>query len=330
MNRPRSGLSIPAVTGRPHPRNRHSERYDFAKLQKDCPELTPFIISHPCGGDTINFSDPAAVKTLNRALLKSQYGLTHWDIPDGYLCPPIPSRADYIHHLADLLSEANPEYIPRGPEVRIVDIGVGANCVYPIIGSAEYGWSFVGTDIDPISIRWARNLISTNRTLHRKIECRQQRSPLQHFTGVIEETDFFHASMCNPPFHASAQEAAAGTLRKIRNLGGKAKDGLALNFGGKSTELWCVGGESGFVRRMIAQSAQHAKKFLWFTSLVSKRGSLPSILQALRAVQAVDVRTIAMAQGQKQSRIVAWTFLTPNERSEWRLQCQHRGSDRSS
>jgi 23S rRNA (adenine1618-N6)-methyltransferase len=185
----------------------------------------------------------------------------------------------------------------------------------------------VGTDIDPVSIRWARNLISRNRTLHGKIECRQQPSPCQHFTGVIGETDCFHASMCNPPFHGSAEEAAAGTLRKIKNLGGHTKDGVTLNFGGKSTELWCEGGESGFVRRMIQQSVQHRQKFLWFTSLVSKRGSLPSILQALRAVRAVEVRTIPMAQGQKQSRIVAWTFLTLGERSEWPKRQRQYGGD---
>jgi 23S rRNA (adenine1618-N6)-methyltransferase len=304
--------------GRPHPRNRHGERYDFVRLVQSSPELAAFITSHPLGGDTIDFSNPVAVKTLNRALLKSQYGLTSWDIPPGYLCPPIPSRADYIHHLADLLAEGNPAGVPRGLAVRILDIGVGANCVYPIIGSAEYGWEFVGTDIDPVSIAWAQELVAANTSLAGKLECRLQRSPAQIFDAVIKSSEKFDASLCNPPFHASAEEAAAGTLRKIRNLGAKRNPDVVLNFGGKSTELWCAGGEAGFVQRMITQSVQRRDQILWFTTLVSKRGSLPAIYRTLAAAKATDVRTIGMAQGQKQSRIVAWTFLDAAQRQVWR------------
>src|SRR5687767_15119006 len=189
-------------SGRPHPRNRHGERYDFVALVKASPELSRFVIVHPCGGDTIDFADPEAVKSLNGALLKAHYGIENWDIPPGYLCPPIPSRADYVHHVADLLSDGEPDNIPRGSKVRIFDVGVGANCVYPIIGSAEYQWRFVGSDIDPVSIEWARRLIATNRILRSKLECRQQRSSAQIFAGVIGAFEQFEASMCNPPFHA--------------------------------------------------------------------------------------------------------------------------------
>ena len=41
---------------------------------------------------------------LNRAILMHHYGVKSWDIPAGYLCPPIPGRADYIHSVADLLA----------------------------------------------------------------------------------------------------------------------------------------------------------------------------------------------------------------------------------
>jgi 23S rRNA (adenine1618-N6)-methyltransferase len=46
----------------------------------------------------------------------------------------------------------------------------------------------------------------------------------------------------------------------------------------------------------------------WFTTLVAQSAHLPAIRHALKAAQAADVRIIPMAQGQKQSRIVAWTF----------------------
>jgi 23S rRNA (adenine1618-N6)-methyltransferase len=281
------------------------------------------VIPHPSGGDTINFADPVAVKALNRALLKDQYGIEEWDIPPGYLCPPIPSRADYVHHVADLLSDGNAENIPRGSKVRIFDVGVGANCVYPIIGSAEYQWRFVGSDIDPVSIEWSRRLIAANRILRHQLECRLQKSSTQIFAGVIGPCESFEASICNPPFHSSAREAAGGTLRKLKNLGRATGEKVVLNFGGKSNELWCDGGEAGFVQRLIVQSARVARQFLWFTTLVSKRGSLPAIYQNLKIVDAAEVRTIAMAQGQKQSRMVAWTFLQPKERSRWRERRQN-------
>lgn len=85
-----------------HPRSRHRDRYDFEALVRDTPELQPLVIGDPSGSASIDFANPAAVKLLNRALLKTCYGVSHWDIPPGYLCPPIPSRADYLHHLADL------------------------------------------------------------------------------------------------------------------------------------------------------------------------------------------------------------------------------------
>ena len=314
MNPAKRRTKTAHVPGRPHPRNRYSERYDFVELVTACPELGPFVAPHPCGGDTIDFSNPEAVKTLNRALLKSRYQIAHWDIPKGYLCPPIPSRADYIHHLADLLSEDHDGQIPRGPGVRILDVGVGANCVYPIIGSSEYGWRFVGSDIDRVSIKWGRKLVAANPPLSHRVELRLKPASSRIFDQVVGPDERFDASICNPPFHSSAHDAAAGTLRKLRNLGAKPRDPAVLNFGGKATELWCDGGESGFVRRMILQSAQRRAQFLWFTTLVSKRGSLPAIYQALTAAQAVDVRTVPMSQGQKQSRIVAWTFLDESQR----------------
>lgn len=300
-----------------HPRNRHRGRYDFAQLIKASPALASFIVPHPDGGETVDFFDPAAVSALNAALLKNDYAFGAWSVPPGYLSPPIPGRADYIHHLADLLAEDAQGTIPRGPGVKIFDIGVGANCVYPIIGQGEYNWSFVGTDIDRKAIAWAARLAAGNPVLARQIDCRFQPSSAEMFAGVIKPEEIFAASMCNPPFHASAEEAAAGTLRKLRNLSDAAIDKPVLNFGGRSNELWCPGGESAFVRRMIAQSAKLPGTCLWFSTFISKASNLPAVHNALRSARAAEVRTIDMAYGQKKSRIVAWTFLRPEARRNW-------------
>ncbi len=229
------------------------------------------------------------------------------------MCPPVPSRADYLHHLADLLA-ADAGEIPRGRAIAGLDVGTGANLIYPLLGAQVYGWRFVATDIDAVSIRWARRLAAQNPSLAAPIDCRQQSAPEAIFSGVIAPEERFAFSVCNPPFHASAEEAAAGTARKLKNLGAEKSAAPRLNFGGRSHELWCRGGEAGFIQRLILESARLPELCVWFTTLVSKRGSLPGLYRSLEKARVADVRTIPLFAGQKQSRVVAWTFLPASER----------------
>ncbi len=311
-------MSRGAVKQGLHPRNRFRSGYDFPALVLASPALARFVAPHAHGELSINYADPSAVKALNQALLKQAYGIASWDLPGGSLCPPIPGRCDYVHHLADLLAGAGDASIPRGASVRVLDVGVGANCIYPLLGASEYGWSFVGTDVDPASLRWAQRLARAQAPLAGLIEFRLQPVASQCFAGVVRPGEHFAASMCNPPFHASAAAAATGTLRKVRNLRGAGATRAAarpvLNFGGRAGELWCPGGELGFIRRMIGESAMLPRACRWFTSLVSKSVHLPPLYQALKYAGARDVRTIGMAQGRKASRILAWSF-EPREAS---------------
>jgi 23S rRNA (adenine1618-N6)-methyltransferase len=291
-----------------HPRNPHKVRYDFQALARTFPALARYIRPSPIGSATIDFADPAAVLALNRALLAHHYGIAQWEIPAGYLCPPIPGRADYIHHLADLLGEGRPSGTPRGRTVRVLDIGVGANCIYPIIGVSEYGWRFVGTDVDPAALASADSIVGANPILKGQVEVRWQRSRRAIFDGVIAPDETFAASICNPPFHASPHEAAAGTERKLRQLRLAGPGRPVRNFGGRGHELWCEGGEVGFGERLIAESAKRPRLCGWFTSLISKRESLPALHRALARVQPREVRTIKLAHGQKKTRLLAWRF----------------------
>lgn len=289
-----------------HPRNRFRAGYDVARLTAAHPPLAPFVVRNPRGESTIDFADPAAVLALNQALLKDAYGL-QWSIPAGALCPPIPGRLDYVHHLADLLSGGDEAAIPHGPTVAILDIGAGASCIYPLLGASEHGWRFVATDADQAAHRWARQIVRINRQVARLIEGRHQPDPRACFAHVTTAGERFAACMCNPPFHASAADAAAGSARKRRNLR-LGPDAAALNFGGAPGELWCEGGEPGFIERLIVESASRPQLCFWFTTLVSKSAHLPRLRRALARTPATVVRTIDMAQGQKRSRILAWTF----------------------
>jgi 23S rRNA (adenine1618-N6)-methyltransferase len=287
-----------------HPRNKHKGRYNFVELIRSCPELANYVHLNQFQYQSVDFTDPIAVKTLNRALLIHFYGISLWDIPDGFLCPPIPGRADYLHYAADLLTDLE-GVIPKGKNIRVLDIGVGSNCVYPLIGHSEYGWSFVGSEIDHLAIRSAKNIIDANG-LSKFITIRKQRSDSKIFTDLINPGEKFNLSICNPPFHSSMKEASESTDRKWKNLGKTPNADVSLNFGGKNAELWCEGGEERFLQNMITESENFAQSVGWFTSLISKKETLIPCYRALEKVKASDVRTINMQQGQKISRILAW------------------------
>ena len=293
-----------------HPDNRHHGRYDFNALSLVCPELSAFVINNPANESTIDFSNSEALRALNKALLLFFYDVQFWQIPADYLCPPIPGRADYIHYLADLLAEETNGITPTGKQVKVLDIGTGANCIYPILGSRINNWSFVGTDIDPISIKTAALIVKSNKNLAPFIKLRLQKKTESIFDGIIKPQDKFTLTLCNPPYHSSMENATAGTLRKIHNLD-KSHSGnknLKLNFGGKVNELCCEGGEIAFLKQMCTESKKYAQQVQWFSSLVSKSDNVAPLKKRLKALNAKQVRVINMSQGQKISRLIAWCF----------------------
>lgn len=292
-----------------HPRNLHQGRYDLLALSETLPELKEIIFTNAYGQLSIDFANPDAVKLLNKALLLHFYELSYWDIPEGYLCPPIPGRADYVHHVGDLLARDHDRKVPQGPEIRVLDIGTGANLIYPIVGTSLFGWNFVGTEIEFQALSNAAEIIAANSRLVDKVALRYQEDPLAIFKSVIEEGDYFELSICNPPFHESAEVALQGSQRKVNNLNKKALVEPVLNFGGQASELWTAGGEIGFIGRMIQESVTFQKQVGWFTVLVSKSAHLSYFQAQLEKVGVKSQRVIEMGQGNKRSRILAWSFL---------------------
>ncbi|MBK8698554.1 MAG: 23S rRNA (adenine(1618)-N(6))-methyltransferase RlmF [Saprospiraceae bacterium] len=300
-----------------HPRNKHRGRYDFEALIKSCPELAPFVRLNEYQNESIDFANAGAVLMLNKALLKHFYDIDQWKIPPGYLCPPIPGRVDYLHHVADLLGSCRGDLIPTGKHIRCLDVGVGANAIYPILGSVTYGWSFVGTDIDAIALASAAEIMNNNMGLKENVELRLQPHARDIFSGIMYRDEHFDVTICNPPFHASAKEAQKGTQRKWKNLKDEPGVDPVLNFGGQNQELCCDGGEEGFVLRMITESKHISSLCLWFTTLISKQAHLKSLYSALKKAGVYEIITIPMGQGNKISRIVAWTFLNREAQRDW-------------
>ena len=310
-----------------HPRNRHQGRYDFAALIAVEPCLQAFVIRNPYGKESIDFANPEAVRVFNAALLHQLYGIKSWRIPEGYLCPPVPGRADYIHGLADLLAADAQGEIPRGMDCTVLDIGTGASCIYPLLGHHDYGWRFIASDIDTQALAYAAETLAVNG-LTEAIELRLQTTKSAFFKGILQPDERVLCTLCNPPFHSSAAEATSGSTRKWRNLGKQdpRRKLPTLNFGGKSNELWCKGGELTFVRNMIRESKDYSGQVLWFTSLVSKSAHIRLLQRTLQQVGAVDVQVCAMAQGQKQSRFLAWSFHTAEQRQAWFFDAKEKQS----
>ncbi len=301
-----------------HQRNKNRKNYDLPALQKAIPKLSEHIILNKYGNNSIDFSNPIAVKLLNKALLNHYYNIKYWEFPDNNLCPPIPGRADYIHYVADLLEESNNGKIPKANKICCFDIGVGASCIYPIIGVAEYGWNFICSDIDRKSISSAQDIVNSNSMLQNKIECRLQTNSNHLFYNIIGKEDKIDLSICNPPFHSSDAEAKKASQRKIRNLHGKRNKISKLNFSGINKELVFDGGEYKFIENMINESRDFSKNCFWFSTLVSKSSNLHKIYKLLRKIGLKETKTINMGTGNKSTRIVAWTFLSKTEQMEWK------------
>ena len=97
----------------------------------------------------------------------------------------------------------------------------------------------------------------------------------------------------------------------------KKVDKTNLNFSGNASELWCEGGEMAFIKKMINESVQFSSQVLWFTSLVSKKDNLHQLTTLLKNLNVPEFKTIDMAQGQKISRILAWTLIPKENRKDW-------------
>lgn len=133
---------------------------------------------------------------LTRAILCHHFDLSLPSMPEGYLCPPVPNRLNYVLWLNHLLEEISDgqyfqkEESPVAPSQKIgIDIGCGASCIYPLLlttdrfnpncnmgkcaddASSECAsrWTFLATDIDEKSIQSATINVKAN-SLEDRIE----------------------------------------------------------------------------------------------------------------------------------------------------------------
>ena len=289
-----------------HAQNPYVDRYDLKRLVKHNPELKTHIILNPSKEDTIDFSDSASVYELNRAMLLADFNLDRFELPMGYLIPPVPGRLEYLLHIQEFLT--NQFNSDQNTKLRGLDIGSGANGIYCILGAQYFNWNMVGSECDENAIKIAKANISPTKSLKNKIIIRHQENKSFLFKNVIQPGEQFDFTVFNPPFHKSKENALKGSQKKLNNLGREFdKEQVALNFEGQANELWCNGGEALFIKRLIKESILFKNQVKVFSTLVSKTNSLANIDKQLKKAKA-NSYVIPMDLGNKKSRIVLWWF----------------------
>ena len=294
---------------------------------------------------------------LTRGLLHWYFDLTLQHIPEKHLCPPVPNRFFYVHwiqtHLLPLLSKESGRFdydsddsegdtndgalalYPYG-----LDIGVGANCIYPMLNAKFFRYNMVGTDIDNDALKVAQANVEANH-LQGKIKlfqvapsyAQQQASsspsapesvggPVSRALQTWQssqrpeqrEQQRLQFVMTNPPFYDPQEEQTVMTDARVGD--GRARTAMTVSEG------TYPGGEVGFVTDMIADSLRQRNDVelngsllsspLWYSSMLGKKASLVKLQKLLtHTLGPGHVEVTDYGPGQYTRWFLAWTLARP-------------------
>jgi 23S rRNA (adenine1618-N6)-methyltransferase len=291
-----------------HSRNKNKDKYDLGALLSLNAELGNYLKPNHKGEDSVDLSNPNAVKLLNQALLSYYYGIKNWNFSDNNICPTIPNKADYIHYMADILMGSNFGNLPEGNHITCLDIGTGATCIYPIIGAVEYNWNFIASEINKESISTAKAIIKSNTILTNKVDCRLQPKAKDIIYGVLNRDEKIDITICNPPLYNSIEEARKEFQKK----------GSLYKLLDHANEMICDGGETKFLKQYIKESRAFGDNCFWFSSLVSKPSNQKAMADFLKLIGATEIKAIAIGLGHKPKQLLIWSFLTKEAQKTWR------------
>nr|XP_019539786.2 U6 small nuclear RNA (adenine-(43)-N(6))-methyltransferase-like [Aedes albopictus] len=282
-----------------HPRNIYRQRPDFRALVKQYPELTAVTTVDLNGKLKLDYKDRKALQLLTSCLLKRDYGL-QVDLPPDKLVPTLPLRLNYILWLEDLEEALGWK---NRAEVRGLDIGCGASCIYPLLGvvHSKRRWRMVGLELLEDSVLVARANVERNG-LQACIEVVQQKSEdgsvLKQFMEGRENFDF---CMCNPPFFDDDE----GTTHKDRTDQRKEPPNAVT---GSDKELRIDGGELRFLERIIDESLELKERITVYTSMIGHKKNFEEILRIMKRRSISNVTTTRFCQGNTTRWGVAWSF----------------------
>lgn len=302
----------------------------FEQLAKDDPE---FAEPYKSNKSWMDFQNPQMVKQLTKSLLKRDFHL-NLELPEDRLCPPVPIRYEYIQYISSLL-DTTPPSLSQSPDpnrqVVGIDIGVGASCIYPLLGCAAHpNWRFKGTDIDLNNLFYARRNVEINHLNTRisvlDVSKEQRLLPWERmFPEAVGDGDVkVDFVMCNPPFYES-KEAMEKTFSK--------ESPPSAVCTGAEVEMICEGGDAGFASRILEESVELGEKVQWYTAMMGRLESVEGLVKKLKEKGCRNWVVGMLKPGGKTRRwVVGWSWgdLRPSNVSrqicEWHIDLENRGA----
>ncbi|GAA5839161.1 hypothetical protein JCM9279_002613 [Rhodotorula babjevae] len=299
-------------------RNPYATPVDYAQLAQAVPALAPFLRPARDGRQTIDFRDDAAVRALNAALLKRDFGLD-LILPHDRLCPAVPSRLEYVLfvlHLALATLDRLESSTSSRPLVGL-DIGTGASAIYPLLAmrtlepppvslldkaKVDAPLRMLATDIDAHSLEYARKNVRANDLVQDVSLCEVEPDGALFPLEVVEAADTIDFVMCNPPFYSSQDEIDSSLAAKEIEPFAKCT--------GAENEMITPGGEVAFVSRMIEESLKLGRsRIRWFTSLLGKYSSLSPLVELLKSKEIFNYHVHALPpHGHTVRWVLAWSL----------------------
>ncbi|KAK9239715.1 hypothetical protein V1525DRAFT_436901 [Lipomyces kononenkoae] len=299
-----------------HPRNPYAENPpDFRALAESYAKLAEFLHYDAI----IDFSDPEAVCALTEALLHKDFDIDVDLLPDR-LCPRIANRLNYILWLQDLLDSDSYDSnnVNQNTPIWGLDIGTGTSCIYPLLGCRlRANWNFIASDVDNLAVSHAAKAVARNKLAERILVVQTAPADPLFPNPLLRDShamQYFHFTMCNPPFYSSSADYNASQSLKVTS---------AHSFTAATPEeMITPGGEAAFVQRMINESMEAFRIHpvtgnTWYTSMLGKLDSLKTVVSTLREHRISNYAVAEFIQGQHTRRwAVAWRFcgrrLLPN------------------
>ncbi|KAI8643636.1 hypothetical protein BD408DRAFT_385291 [Parasitella parasitica] len=276
-----------------HPRNIYKTEPDFAALAKDYASFNPFVKQTEYGRSYIDFKDAQANRELCKCLLKRDFNISI-DFPLDTLCPAVPNRLNYILWLEDLIQDT----LSKRENCQGIDIGVGASCIYPLLGSATNPtWHFLGTEINQRSVDFANRNVQSNH-LEDRITIKHNSDPSKIF--LLEQDKQYTFSMCNPPFYSSQEEIDQGLLNKELEPSAICT--------GSDNEMITKGGEFAFIKLMVMESLKLQQQVHWYTSMIGLKRTIRPLVRLLNDQGITNYIVTDFIQGKTVRWAIAWSF----------------------
>lgn len=269
---------------------------DFLTLIKEFPELKKYILKQNEDNEEefqFDWSNNELSLLMDKSILNYYFNIKYYDIPKGFLIPPIPSRINYINLINSIITKLIKDIDIKN--IIGIDIGTGANIIYPILGYSIYKWKFICTEINKEAYNNAKLILQKNN-LENNINIIKQNNKDNIFISILNRENKYIFSMCNPPYYNYENEI---------KLEDKKRDN-EYNF----DEIYYKNGEYGFFQRYFEESICYKNNVFLYTILIGKKINAENIYDKLSSYN--DIIKIYNMQkiltGNNVRYIIYWSF----------------------